>query len=80
MRSSRSTSGGTQPSSGAEAARLDHHDLAPGAREHLRRHQRIGAAADDDGAVHGAFPRICSAALRPEAPITPPPGCVPAPH
>ena len=58
---------------------LDHHHLAARAREELRRHQRVSAAADDDGPRHGA-PRIARAALRPDAPITPPPGCVPAPH
>mgnify|MGYP003694378643 CR=1 FL=1 len=44
----------------------------------------VGPAADDDDVegrrAHRALPRISSAASRPEAPMIPPPGCVPAPH
>jgi hypothetical protein len=47
--------------------------------------QAVRAAADDDRVQclrHGQAPRarISSAASRPDAPMIPPPGCVPAPH
>ena len=44
-----------------------------------RAHQPVVAGADDDRAAHD-FPSTDSAALRPGAPMMPPPGCVAEPH
>src|SRR5262249_55546909 len=62
-------------------ALLHEEDLLSAPSEQVRRDQRVDARSDDDGVeAHARFPRIAAAALRPEAPMTPPPGCVPEPH
>ena len=58
----------------------DGHVIA--AREELVHHgpaDELGAA-DHEYPCHGVRLRISSAASRPDAPMMPPPGCVPAPH
>src|SRR5262249_55491744 len=61
-------------------ALLDHGRLQAGAREQRRGHEPVHAAAYDDDVGHDRCPRILSAALRPGAPMMPPPGCVAEPH
>ena len=64
----------------------DEHPFAR-AREVVRRHEAVGTGADHDrvvarltGRAHLPSLRMRSAARRPEAPMIPPPGCVPEPH
>ena len=60
---------------------LHDENLLAAPSEQMRRDQRVDAGSDDDGVeAQARFPRIAAAALRPEAPMTPPPGCVPEPH
>ena len=61
---------------------LEHERLQAAPREHGCRHQAVVAAADEDDVVRSsrAARRISSAALRPGAPMMPPPGCVADPH
>ena len=65
-------------------APLEDERLPASLREIERRGQRVVAAADDDDVVrHHFFPvsfRMRIAALRPGAPMMPPPGCVADPH
>ena len=62
-------------------APLEHQGLATRARKIGRGDQAVVAAADDDGTAHLIFPlRTASAALRPGAPMMPPPGCVADPQ
>ncbi len=69
-----------------DVARLEHQRLDAGAREHGRRDQAIVAGSDDDDVSLAArahyewSPRMRFAALRPGAPMIPPPGCVADPH
>jgi hypothetical protein len=63
------------------AARLEHDRLQPGPGEVVRRHEAVVACADDDERAHARVSaRIFRAALRPGAPMIPPPGCVAEPH
>src|SRR5690606_27170647 len=60
---------------------VDDGDCAACAREVMRRYELVRARSDDDGSrLQLAPPSTAEAALRPEAPMTPPPGCVPDPH
>src|SRR5687767_887084 len=66
---------------GLVRALLEHLHLMSGAGEVMRAHQLVDAAAQDQHVrAHAPLRRIAIAALRPGAPITPPPGCVPEPH
>ena len=58
-------------------ARLEHERLHAAPREDGGRRQAVVPAADEDDVGHL---RISSAALRPGAPMMPPPGCVADPH
>src|SRR5690349_15899259 len=56
-------------------------DLLSRAGEIVRRHQFVYPVANDNHADrHRDSLNIVSAAFRPDAPMTPPPGCVPEPH
>ena len=59
---------------------LKDRDAVARTRQKIRRNQGVRLRADDDDVAQARLPRISNAALRPEAPITPPPGCVPEPH
>ena len=61
------------------AAPFEHERLAARTREIGRRHQPVVARADDDR-PHARSCRTACAALRPGAPMMPPPGCVAEPH
>ena len=62
-------------------ALLEHQHLAPRARQRVCRDEAVAPRADDDRVGrHAPSPSIASAARRPDAPMMPPPGCVPAPH
>ena len=65
-------------------AALEHKRLQPALREITRRHQPVVTATDDDYVVLATdfFQSFnnCKAALRPGAPMMPPPGCVAEPH
>ena len=49
-------------------------------REVIRGDELVRTVSDDDDAAQLTAPSMVSAALRPDAPMTPPPGCVPEPH
>jgi len=72
-------------------ALLDDEDAATGAGEIVRGDEAVHVRADHDrvpadgegkggGRAQAPSPSTASAASRPEAPMIPPPGCVPAPH
>src|SRR5207247_3853818 len=62
-------------------ALLEDQHASPRPGEGVRRDQPVRARPDDDHVGrHAPSPSIARAARRPEAPMMPPPGCVPAPH
>src|SRR5690606_21542801 len=60
-------------------SRLDHDRAQTGAREQRRADEPVGSGADHHGPCRHPLSTI-SAALRPGAPMMPPPGCVADPH
>ncbi len=65
---------------------LDHEDALSSARQVVSGDEAVRARADHDGvepppvATHVPSFRMRIAASRPDAPMMPPPGCVPEPH
>ena len=60
---------------------LHHQHALARTREGVRRDQAIRTRADDDRVVtHRPFFKTVIAPRRPDAPMIPPPGCVPEPH
>ena len=63
---------------------LEEQHAQAGAAELRGRHEAVCPGADHGdvvgGGAHAAAFKISSAASRPDAPMMPPPGCVPAPH
>src|SRR6478672_2059889 len=59
---------------------LDNEHASPGLAERRRGNEAVGPRADDDRVENGngRHETICIAASRPDAPMMPPPGCVPA--
>ncbi len=67
-----------------DGPRLEHQRLHASARQHGRGDQAVVPRSDDDDVVrrahHFCSARMRAAALRPGAPMIPPPGCVADPH
>ncbi len=77
----RHPSGGERAPPVTFPALLEHQHPPPRSGEGVRRDQPVCARADDDRVGrHAPSPSIARAARRPDAPMMPPPGCVPAPH
>ncbi len=78
--------GGYPPFVVVQVVRVEHHHIAAGTRQGMCGDELVCAGTQNDRAghdrvrAHASSRRIARAALRPDAPITPPPGCVPAPH
>ena len=71
---------GRDRAAATRGARLEDNRLQAGAGQVERRRQPVVAAADDDDSHARVSASILIAALRPGAPMMPPPGCVADPH